>query len=352
MAFDLFGKVKEQLSRTDIDSDNLLKLSHVTPGDQSNIAGIIDELTKSMPDIPPAVRVFLGQLSLLQGVPLYYLLPDERYLPKTVVSMMINQVAEPVEVGSIRLFRLDKEWIECLLDGAVSVGPDDDRKLLLAKAMAGNYAAEVFYNDTKEKIKKQLYGLYDPVDYVTESNKRLAAKNIRFLDTGQLKLNDLLVDNGQPMPTIAQSNWCYSGFFMRSTIIASWIGVEIVAEGMHPNNNNGTANPVRPLQVVRFERIAPDTIFCICEGMISQVQITQPQETVHFGVSESTGTYSVASSQVTMRNEKSVINITDLITDLTKKLGVTDAAKFADEMLSRPLKVTIDINWKAETAIA
>lgn len=56
--------------------------------------------------MPGQIRAWLAGLSLLEGVPFSYLVPDERMLPPE----------------SIRIFWLDWLWIECLLDGACSIG--------------------------------------------------------------------------------------------------------------------------------------------------------------------------------------------------------------------------------------
>jgi hypothetical protein len=66
-------------------------------------------LPPSIP-IPEQIRVWLADLSLLEGVPFSYLVPDERMLPPE----------------SIRIFWLDRLWIECLLDGACSIGRHTD----------------------------------------------------------------------------------------------------------------------------------------------------------------------------------------------------------------------------------
>lgn len=55
---------------------------------------------------PEQLRAWLDDLSLLEGVPFSYLVPDERMLP----------------LESIRIFWLDRLWVECLLDGAFSIG--------------------------------------------------------------------------------------------------------------------------------------------------------------------------------------------------------------------------------------
>jgi len=64
--------------------------------------------------IPEDIFSWLSDLSLLNGVPFSYLVPDERLLP----------------VESIRFFWIDRLWIEYLLDGAFSIGrvTEFDRK--------------------------------------------------------------------------------------------------------------------------------------------------------------------------------------------------------------------------------
>ena len=57
--------------------------------------------------MPPQLRTWFEDLSVLKGVPFSYLVPDER---------MLN----PSE--SIRIFWLDWYWIECLIEGAFSIG--------------------------------------------------------------------------------------------------------------------------------------------------------------------------------------------------------------------------------------
>ena len=53
----------------------------------------------------PAKRIYGGR-NLDGSNPFHYLVPDERILP----------------AESIRLFQVDPIWIECLVDGAFSIG--------------------------------------------------------------------------------------------------------------------------------------------------------------------------------------------------------------------------------------
>jgi hypothetical protein len=57
-------------------------------------------------DLEKTVNAWFDNLNWLRGVPFNYLVPDERMLP----------------VESIRFFWLDPVWIDCLLDGAFSIG--------------------------------------------------------------------------------------------------------------------------------------------------------------------------------------------------------------------------------------
>ena len=56
--------------------------------------------------LPDNVAAWFDSLSLLQGIPFNYLVPDERMLPQE----------------SLRFFWLDNLWVDCLLDGAFSIG--------------------------------------------------------------------------------------------------------------------------------------------------------------------------------------------------------------------------------------
>lgn len=74
--------------------------------------------------VPDAVATWFRRLSLLQGVPFNYLVPDERLLP----------------VESIRFFRIDPDWVECLLDGAFSIGRVTGKDMRQDKPSTAPYA--------------------------------------------------------------------------------------------------------------------------------------------------------------------------------------------------------------------
>jgi hypothetical protein len=86
------------------------KLEHAKMGQMAELSNAhpLANLNSPLPSLPLPIELsrWLDDLSLLEGVPFSYLVADERMLP----------------LESIRFFWLDWFWIECLLDGAFSIG--------------------------------------------------------------------------------------------------------------------------------------------------------------------------------------------------------------------------------------
>jgi hypothetical protein len=78
--------------------------SHLFPS--STVTTTDNELNNQPDSIKEKIDEWLKELALLKGVPFNYLVPDEQMLPQE----------------SIRFFHLDWFWVECLLDGAFSLG--------------------------------------------------------------------------------------------------------------------------------------------------------------------------------------------------------------------------------------
>jgi hypothetical protein len=90
--------------------------------DLATVAAGLDQVT-----VPPAIADWLGELALLDGVPLGYLVPDPDMLPPE----------------SIRFFQLDPNWIVALLGGATSVGRASTADLTHDQAVAAAVHAAV-----------------------------------------------------------------------------------------------------------------------------------------------------------------------------------------------------------------
>jgi hypothetical protein len=242
-----------------------------------------NQILDHAPAIPQAVRRWLGRVSLLYGVPFSYLVAEEKLLAPE----------------SLRFFYFDPNWLACLLDGALSMGRSADARLLLGKAMAGNFLAEVIQE----------------------------AKTIR----PQLQ--------GKPLePTPAQGTWQLTGFLLRSTLVAGWRGLEIQAYADTEEPDAGGASSRQPLPLLRLERLANDVLFGLVEGLLKQLVMTQPAEHLHFAVPET----------VPLRQAPEapqVVQIEALVAQRCRELGKAHigAAEFARHMVAKPIRYRINL---------
>ncbi len=142
---------------------------------------------QSLPEIPTDISSWFRDLSLLKGVPFSYLVPEEKMLPKE----------------SIRFFWVDGLWVECLLDGAFSIGR------------------------------------------VTTSDQQSA----------------------NPHQTV-------TGFLLRSEVVSGWPGLQV--DGYHSNSQK--------LTLLRMDRLSANVLICLFAGEVTEVDIHQKPETIHFGL--------------------------------------------------------------------
>lgn len=178
------------------------------------------EHSTEIPSMSEQTEEWLGNLSLLKGIPFNYLVPDEKMLPKE----------------SIRFFFIDQSWIQCLMDGALSIGR---------------------LNIIQEKVLHQ-------------------QKLLNTADTTQ--------------------EW--SGFFLRSSVVSGWPNLQINAydyefpsgEKTQDAENQNIPSKVdaraTALPSIRMERLSDDLLFCLFQGDIKVVDVHEKPETIHFGFSE------------------------------------------------------------------
>ena len=159
--------------------------------------------TAAAAQLPADVVAWFEQLRLLAPVPFAYLVSDDRMLPPE----------------SIRFVQLDHAWLDCLVDGAFSLG--------------------------------RLTGTLKDVDHDQK---------------------DMLVQTLVVHPTV-------SGFLLRSSVVAGWPGLLVDAYG--PADAAGSPGP--PLDTLRAERLASDVLLCLFSGQVARIQLHQRPETLHFG---------------------------------------------------------------------
>ncbi|WP_287277653.1 MULTISPECIES: hypothetical protein [unclassified Okeania] len=160
---------------------------------------------QSNTELPDAIASWFTNLSLLKGVPFNYLVPDEQMLP----------------VESIRFFWIDPLWIECLLDGAFSIG----------RVTTSDHAHDSSHSESP------------------------AAK---------------------PHETV-------TGFLLRSDVVAGWPGLLVDGYDQVVDNDNAIDDQEK-LPLLRMDRLSANVLICLFDGEVKTVDIHQKPETIHFGL--------------------------------------------------------------------
>ncbi|MCP4562445.1 MAG: hypothetical protein GY837_18145 [Bosea sp.] len=234
----------------------------------------------SSPTAPPPAMVseWLARLRLLKGVPFPHLVPDEAMLPPE----------------SVRFFQLDFNWIDCLADGAYSLGRFTTGDRVHDEDLAGGVQ-----------------------DATAEAARALARSEAA---TGPLEE--------------------VSGLLLRSRAVSFWPGMEI----------EGRSRSGERLQVLRFEALSPTVLIALFEGTAEEIDLHEPPEAIHFGVDLKVHGGEVskllrgaaATVPVSFRGEGRVLKIDELATAIKTALrsGPFTAAEFAREMVEGVGKVT------------
>jgi hypothetical protein len=176
--------------------------------------------------VPLEIYKWLAQLKLLDGVPFRYLIADEAMLPPE----------------SLRIFHLDINWVDAMLDGALSVGRH------------GTSASPATTHDHATRALVQ----------------RTATADARLARTSALGIAAPQAAP-QPLETV-------TGFLLRSELVKGWPGLEV----------DGYAADGSLLDIIRFERLAPTVLLCLFEKdgkTLTKLDIHEPPEGLHFGLS-------------------------------------------------------------------
>ncbi len=183
------------------------------------------------PDLPPSVRDWLHGLMTLEVVPTNYLIPDPSILP----------------VDSIQFFRMDMNWVEHLIEGALAVGE-----------------------------------AWEP----PQSGAQVASTNVR-VPAAQANT----ADNNSKYSM-------YSGFVIRSRVIADQTDITITAK----YKDGGS---FKELDLVAKRKLADDVLLCIYQGAkdekttIDRVEFGVHARGVHYGMYEQNGTFEKSVKTVT-----------------------------------------------------
>ena len=232
-------------------------------------------------DLPTAIASWFQDLELLKNVPFNYLVPDTRLLPPE----------------SLRFFWIDSYWVDCLQDGAFSVG-----------------------RVTKEDLR---------LDVQSRSLQR----------------------------SKTQSDKTITGFLLHSEVVSGWPGLEI--EGyVNRVTGNAFVGPENKLTIIRRDLLSDNILLCFFAGEVKTLDLSIKGSSVNCGVDPiekgspiTKGLRNLDGSQtdekkkidVPFRNENlGVINIEEMTKRLKEGLKSPDnftSAQFAATMIEGSPKV-------------
>lgn len=135
---------------------------------------------------------------------------------------------------SISFSRIDHTWLKCLLDGAFSIGRSSAARL---------------------------------------EEDRAILQEIGINSEGE-----------------------YSAMMIRSATLKSWPDVMIQAYDVYAEDENPIST--NPIRIIRKEMLSDNFLFCLFEGIVKTVDISQKPTTLHFGVQKTEGN----EYEVTLRN--------------------------------------------------
>lgn len=179
---------------------------------------------------------WMARLRLLEGVPFRYLVPYDEILPNE----------------SIRFFHIDRNWLDALVDGAMSVARMGSREV--------------------EFDKERYEALMDDL-HIFERDRRSYANYLLTEEVG----DDLEFPSGGTM----------TGFLFRSSVVRDWPGIEISAFDYLLSPPDQRSNPYiseNRIQTMRQEKLSDTVMLCIFNGTPSHVRIQEPYEGMRVGV--------------------------------------------------------------------
>ncbi|MCA2939786.1 MAG: hypothetical protein EWV49_14000 [Microcystis aeruginosa Ma_QC_Ch_20071001_S25] len=235
--------------------------------------------TETNGDIPTAIANWFQDLQLLKNVPFNYLVPDARLLPPE----------------SLRFFWVDSYWVDCLQDGAFSVG-----------------------RVTKEDLRLDVQSRSLP-ESKTQSDKTI------------------------------------TGFLLNSEVVSGWPGLEI--EGyVNPVTGTDFVGPENKLTILRRDLLSDNILLCFFDREVKTLDLALQGSSVNCGVDsikkgtkitkglrQLDGKQTTGNIEVPFRNQDlGVINIEEMTNRLKEGLKSTSqftSAQFAATMIEGSPKV-------------
>lgn len=236
------------------------------------------------------IETWFSRLHLFYGLPFNYLVADERMLP----------------IESLRFFQVDNNWMDVLIDGALSIGSS---KPSSNSPLATRLAA------VRESAKQKRASIRARI--LSKATGPAAEKAKKFLEQGQASVPENI-----------------SGLFLRSMVVSGWPGIQV-----HGFSDAAGQDPIR---ILRMERLSSSLLLVLFEGVVQSVIFEEPSEGVHFGVTPDT-----APPITALRYAQSGGNVKsgDMIPDAknyavpmrsTTTLNILRANTFAQQLINQP----------------
>ncbi len=163
---------------------------------------------------------WLSKKQLLYDIPFVHLVADEQCLPPE----------------SLRFFYIDQNWIDVLIDGAMSVG------------------------------------IHSSKDQALKSAVRSAIKE-KLLQKASVDRQQML--KGARRLTGTASKRAVCGLLIRSAVVSGWPG--LVVKGLVGE---------QPVELMRMDRLSDNVLLCLFETIPETVQLSEPNQGLRFGVSD------------------------------------------------------------------
>jgi hypothetical protein len=177
---------------------------------------------------------WLAELALLQSIPFNNLVPSAGMLPQ----------------GSIRFFYLDRNMIDALVDGALSIATQTSRDTHYVAILRDVIGEAVFA--ILHQVRQKAMGLT-----VTQ-------------------------------PTSGAGDSTITGFLLRSAVVSGWPGLEVKAySGV--DTSGAMPQGTGPIPLLRMTRLAADILLVLFPAIPAWVQIDEPREGIAFGVEDAEG---------------------------------------------------------------
>ena len=264
-----------------------------------------------------SVVSWLSRLRLLEGVPFPYIVPSEGMLPN----------------DSIRFFHVDRNWLDALVDGALSVGIIDSRGALAATDV-----------EDREDLYQKLMTQLNEREITADSYRRSAAayskvKSVDFEQMRSMNNSDRFTAIGQIFSGIKyEMGGSITGFLLRSSIVRDYPGLEITAyfaPQFVDDDSEQAYHDDYLLDTLRQVRLSETIMLCLFNGIPSHLRIKEPSEGIRLGVDtlngiDDPGTYQFTADYKNINgiqvknktipvgirkstNDKSVLKISDLV---------------------------------------